>query len=125
MFQVIRSKLVGPDFVWLLPGWYPPNWWNVSNAECNAEEMKISLEHSLLYNLNHIITNNLSRVIISGKVFIIIFLSLCCHLSFPNRMYHSFKMTYCILRTHQEESELILYLVLDMCMMQCGPLLLP
>jgi len=84
---------VGPDFVWLLPGWYPPNWWNASNAQCSAEEIKNGLEHSLIYSLNHIVTNDLSRMTISEKVFIIIFI-IPIIISLSNRMCHSFKATY-------------------------------
>ena len=53
--QVVKSQLTGPDFVWLLPGWYRPGWWNdVSDVECTAEEMKNGLEHSLTYASNSI-----------------------------------------------------------------------
>ena len=65
---MIRGNLVGPNFVWMLPGWYQLNWWNVSNTDCTAEEMKTGLEHSFIYSLNHVVTNNLSRVILSEKV---------------------------------------------------------
>ncbi|XP_065916335.1 gamma-aminobutyric acid type B receptor subunit 2-like [Dysidea avara] len=65
--MVIRSNLVGPGFVWIFPGWFQPNWWNVSDADCTAEEMKTALEHSLAYGVNSIFTSNLSRIITSQK----------------------------------------------------------
>ena len=59
---------MGPDFVWLLPGWFQPNWWNVSNVDCTADEMGSALEHSLAYGVDSIVTKNLSREIVSQKV---------------------------------------------------------
>ena len=67
-FQVIKSQLTGSDFVWLFPGWYVPGWWNVSDGECTATEMRNGLEHSLTYGSNSVVTTNPSRVIVSGKV---------------------------------------------------------
>jgi len=66
--KVIKSRLVGPDFVWLLPGWYPPGWWNVSDADCSADEMRSALEHSFTFKLNDVVANNLSRTLVSEKV---------------------------------------------------------
>lgn len=67
--QVVKSQLTGPDFVWLLPGWYTPGWWSdVSDTDCTVAEMKDGLEHSLTYASNSIVDTNLSRVIVSGKV---------------------------------------------------------
>ena len=65
---MIRNRLAGPDFVWLFPGWFHPSWWNVSNAECTAEEMGTALEHSLVLIANGEVTGNKSRVIVSNKV---------------------------------------------------------
>ena len=67
-YKVIQSQLTGPEFVWLLPGWYRSGWWNISDASCTAEEMKNGLEHSLAYAANSVITANMSRVMVSGKV---------------------------------------------------------
>ena len=67
--QVVKNQLTGPDFVWLLPGWYRSGWWNdVSDADCTAAEMKKGLEHSMAYASNSIVDSNVSRVIVSGKV---------------------------------------------------------
>ena len=67
--QAIKSQLTGPNFVWILPGWYVPGWWNdVSDTDCTATEMKDALEHSLTYASNSVVDTNPSRVIVSGKV---------------------------------------------------------
>ena len=67
--QVVKSQLTGPEFVWLLPGWYIPGWWSdVNDTDCTVAEMKDGLEHSLTYASNSVVDTNLSRVIVSGKV---------------------------------------------------------
>ena len=66
--KAIRSQLTGPQFVWVLPGWYRPGWWNVSDINCTAEEMKNGLEHSLSIAVDSVIANDLSRMTVSGKV---------------------------------------------------------
>ena len=65
---MIKNRLAGPEFVWLLPGWYGPDWWNISDADCTAEEMKNSLEYSLTNSANSLIGTDLSRMIVSDKV---------------------------------------------------------
>ena len=65
---MVKSQLTGPQYVWLLPGWYRNGWWNATGINCTAEEMKNGLEHSLASAANAVITTNLSRVIVSGKV---------------------------------------------------------
>ncbi|XP_065916318.1 gamma-aminobutyric acid type B receptor subunit 1-like isoform X2 [Dysidea avara] len=65
--RVIRNRLAGPDFVWLFPGWFQPNWWNISGINCTVEEMRTALEHSLGFRGNSELTNDVSRVIVSSK----------------------------------------------------------
>ena len=65
---MIKSKLTGPDFVWIFPGYFQPDWWNVTNADCSAEEMRDALEHSLGALDNSEITSNASRMLVSNKV---------------------------------------------------------
>ena len=67
--QVTRENLAGPDFVWLLPGWFRANWWAaVDGTDCTAEEMSKALEHSLGGRGNDILDNDLSRILVSDKV---------------------------------------------------------
>ena len=67
--QVIKEKLVGPDFVWMLPGWYEDNWWAaVDGTDCTAEEMGKALEHSVGARGNGKLDHDLSRVLVSNKV---------------------------------------------------------
>ena len=68
-FKVIRNRLAGPDFVWILPGWLRPNWWaEVDNSDCTADEMSRALEHSISGTGNGILDNDPSRTLISTKV---------------------------------------------------------
>lgn len=92
--KVIKSRLSGPEFVWLLPGWYGSNWWNVTNADCTAEEMKSGLEHTLTNSANPLIGANLSRVVESGKVKVIFYMNIAMLLIFviKFRTFHSFKV---------------------------------
>ena len=93
LYKVLKARLTGPDFVWVLPGWYRTGWWNVSNIDCTAEEMKNALEHSLTNSANPLISTNMSRVIESGKVEVVsndiwpLLLYILCI-----RMCHSFKV---------------------------------
>ena len=67
--QVVKEKLVGPDFVWFIPAWIRGGWWAaVDGTDCTAEEMSKALEHSLGVNGNSVFDNNLFRVLISNKV---------------------------------------------------------
>ena len=67
--QVIKEKLVGPDFVWMLPGWYKANWWaEVDDTDCTPKEMSKALEHSLGARGNDKLDNDPSRVLVSDKV---------------------------------------------------------
>jgi len=66
---VVRSKLLGPDFVWFIPGWFRANWWAaVKGTSCTAEEMKKSLEHTLGALGNSILDYNPKRMLVSKKV---------------------------------------------------------
>ena len=67
--QVIKANLVGPDFVWVLPGWLEDNWWAaVDGTDCTAEEMSKALEHSVGARGNGRLDNDPSRVLVSNKV---------------------------------------------------------
>ena len=67
--QVTRASLAGPDFVWLLPGWFRANWWAAADGtDCTAEEMSKALEHSLGGRGNSLFDNELSRILVSDKV---------------------------------------------------------
>ena len=69
--QVIKEELAGPDFVWMLPGWYKARWWaevNDTNSTCTAEEMCKALEHTLGGRGHDIFDYNSSRVLVSNKV---------------------------------------------------------
>ena len=67
--QVVKEKLAGPDFVWLLPGWYRANWWAaVDGTDCTAEEMSKALEHTIVGNGIAICDDDLSRILASNKV---------------------------------------------------------
>ena len=66
--QVVKNKLVGPDFVWLFPGWFMPQWWTYNDTNCSADEMKSALDHSLGFRGNSEVTKNPSRVLVSDKV---------------------------------------------------------
>ena len=67
--QVIKENLVGPDFVWVLPGWLEDNWWAaVDGTDCTAEEMSKALEHSVGARGNGRLDNDPSRVLVSNKV---------------------------------------------------------
>jgi len=54
--------------VWIFPGWFQPDWWNVSYADCSAEEMRDALEHSLGILDNSVLASNASRMLVSNKV---------------------------------------------------------
>ena len=54
--------------MWIFPGWFHPSWWNVSDAECTAEEMGSALEHSFAVIANDEVKGNQSRIIVSNKV---------------------------------------------------------
>ena len=54
--------------MWIFPGWFQPDWWNVSNANCSAEEMRDALEHSLGVQDNSVLTSDASRILVSNKV---------------------------------------------------------
>ena len=67
--QVVRRKLAGQDFVWLIPGWFGPNWWAaVDGTDCTAEEMKKSLEHTLEGLAIGLFDYDPDRVLVSKKV---------------------------------------------------------
>ena len=67
--QVINYQLVGPQFVWLIPGWLRTNWWAaVDGINCTAEEMSKALEHSLGGRGNSVIDNDTTRILVSYKV---------------------------------------------------------
>ena len=67
--QVIKENLVGPDFVWVLPGWLEDNWWAaVDGTDCTAEEMSKALEHSVGARGNGKLDNDPSRILVSNKV---------------------------------------------------------
>ena len=67
--QVVKKKLAGPDFVWLIPGWYGSNWWAaVDGIDCTAEEMKKSLEHTLEGLRASLFDYDPYRVLVSKKV---------------------------------------------------------
>ena len=57
--------------MWLFPSWVRSNWWNVSDTDCGADEMRTALEHSLRFTEIDEMTSNASRVLVSGKVIII------------------------------------------------------
>ena len=66
---MIKEDLAGPDFVWLLPGWYRANWWAaVDGTDCTAEEMSKALEHTIVASGYDILDSDLSRVLVSNKV---------------------------------------------------------
>ena len=66
--QVIKKGLVGPNFVWLFPGWFAPNWWNYNGTDCFPKDMISALDHSLGFRGNSEDTKNHSRVIVSNRV---------------------------------------------------------
>jgi len=53
--------------VWIFPVWLYDDWWNVDDADCSAEEMKIGLEHSLGSRVSSLYTMKPSRVLVSNK----------------------------------------------------------
>ncbi|XP_065916310.1 gamma-aminobutyric acid type B receptor subunit 2-like isoform X2 [Dysidea avara] len=65
--RAIKSRITGPNFVWLLPGWFLPDWWNVTDSDCDAEEMRDALEHSLVFVDNGKLINDASRMLVSNK----------------------------------------------------------
>ncbi|XP_065916307.1 gamma-aminobutyric acid type B receptor subunit 2-like isoform X2 [Dysidea avara] len=65
--KAIKSKLTGPNFVWLFPGYFQPDWWNVTDSDCSAEEMRNALEHSLAILDNSELTSDASRMLVSNK----------------------------------------------------------
>ena len=66
---MVKENLAGPDFVWLLPGWFRANWWAaVDGTDCTAEEMSEALEHMIVASGNSILDNDPSRVLTSNKV---------------------------------------------------------
>ena len=66
---MIQSRLAGPDFVWLLPGWFRDNWWaTVGDTDCTAEEMNETLEHSIGGLGNGVVLNDPTRILVSNKV---------------------------------------------------------
>ena len=66
---MIKNRLAGPEFVWILPGWLRPNWWTaVDGTDCTAEEMSKALEHSLGGLGNGMVDNDPSRTLVSNKV---------------------------------------------------------
>ena len=70
----MKNNLVGPDFVWLFPGWFVPNWWTHGDTDCTADEMKSALDHSLGFRGNSEVTKQPSRVLESKKVCKLIFI---------------------------------------------------
>ncbi|XP_065916322.1 gamma-aminobutyric acid type B receptor subunit 2-like [Dysidea avara] len=65
--KAIKSKLTGPNFVWLFPGYFQPDWWNTTDSDCSAEEMRNALEHSLVILDNSELTSDASRMLVSNK----------------------------------------------------------
>jgi len=67
--QIIKGRLTGPDYVWFLPGWFKANWWSAGNdTSCSAKEIQATLEHTLGGLGNSILATNLSRIIVSDQV---------------------------------------------------------
>ena len=122
--QVVKEKLAGPYFVWLLPGWYRANWWTaVNGTDCTAEEMSKALEHTIVGNGIAIHDDDLSRILASNKVRAS---STCSYKVFISLMLHRMFLTskkIWILKLLKEQWKLMCFLMLVMCMMQCGPLL--
>ena len=54
--------------MWLLPEWFLPDWWNLTDSDCDAEEMRDALEHSISFADNSELTNDASRMLVSNKV---------------------------------------------------------
>jgi len=100
---VIKSRLAGPDFVWLLPGWFRANWWAaVEGTDCNVKEMNKTLEHSLGGLGNGIVLNDPTRILVSHKVTVAIsYVLIDAHLnSFHHyRMWNNSKMIW-MLKTY-------------------------
>ena len=70
---MINYGLVGPDFVWMIPGWYRANWWAaVDGTNCTAEEMSKALEHTLGGYGNGLFDNDPTRILVSYKVCLIV-----------------------------------------------------
>ena len=73
---MMKENLVGPDFVWFFPGWFRANWWAaVDGTDCTAEEMSKALEHSLGSRGNGALGNDQSRVLVSDKVLLIVYIA--------------------------------------------------
>ena len=70
----MKNKLFGPNFVWLFPGWFVPKWWTHSDTDCTADEMKSALDHSLGFRGNSEVTKYPSRLLVSKKVGIFIYI---------------------------------------------------
>ena len=71
--QVISYRLVGPDFVWLIPGWLRTNQWAaVDSTGCTADEISKALEHSLGGRGNSVVDNDPTRMLVSYKVCLIV-----------------------------------------------------
>ncbi|KAJ8045808.1 Gamma-aminobutyric acid type B receptor subunit 2 [Holothuria leucospilota] len=47
--QVYKNQLYGKGYVWILPGWYAPQWWQNGDPDggCTKDEMQIAVEESL------------------------------------------------------------------------------
>ena len=54
--------------MWLFPGYFQPDWWNTTDSDCSAEEMRNALEHSLAILDNSELTSDASRMLVSNKV---------------------------------------------------------
>ena len=54
--------------MWLFPGYFQSDWWNVTDSDCSAEEMRNALEHSLAILDNSELTSDASRMLVSNKV---------------------------------------------------------
>ncbi|XP_033758999.1 gamma-aminobutyric acid type B receptor subunit 2-like [Pecten maximus] len=49
MCQAYRLGMTGPSYTWFLPGWFTSGWWNVTFTECNTEELLLSIQGHLAF----------------------------------------------------------------------------
>ena len=68
LLKAVKSRVTGPNFVWLFPEWFQLPWWNENNTKCSSEEMRSALDHSLEFADNSMLNMDASRMLVSNKV---------------------------------------------------------
>ena len=41
--------MFGPDYQWLIPGWYTQNWYDVNDTDCTAGQLREALQYAFAF----------------------------------------------------------------------------